>query len=129
MNTMRLYQPSDRPLSLSLHSPIRKCRHAIERIMLPKPISVSSFKLIIEQMFDHWKQVAYFDNENSVFPSDDLLDHLEIHETSSRRIMTGILSTLADDFNAVLIENDIFDWFYANCYRQVLVNKDALLFV
>ena len=97
--------------------------------MLPKPISVSSFKLIIEQMFDHWQQVAYFDNENSIFPSDDLLDLLEIHETSSRRIMTGILSTLADDFNAVLIENDIFDWFYANCYRQVLVNKDALLFV
>lgn len=80
-------------------------------------------------MFEHWQQVAYYDNDNSVFPSDDLLDHLGIHETSTRRNISSILNTLADDFNAVLIENDIFDWFYANCYRQVLVNREALLFV
>lgn len=80
-------------------------------------------------MFEHWKQIAYHDNENSVFPSEELLDHLEIHDRVTRNNISSIFNTLAEDFNAILLDNDIFDWFYANCYRQVLINKSSLLFV
>lgn len=116
-------------LSLSLEAPIRKCKRTIEQITLPKSISVASFNLIIQEMYEHWRQLALYDNEASVFPDDDLLDYLEIHEGAARRHVSGALDTLVSDFNLFLIDNDIFDWLCTARYKRIHVNKETLLFV
>lgn len=80
-------------------------------------------------MFEHWKQVAYFDNEASVFPSDELLDSLEIYEMDTRKVVSKALRDLAVDFNHILVDTNIYDWFYSNSYSKVLIKNDSVLFV
>lgn len=80
-------------------------------------------------MFEHWREVVYFDNENAVFPSDELLDSLGLYEMDTRRVVSKALSDLASDFNDVLLENGIYDWFYSSCYKKVFVKNDSVLFV
>lgn len=87
-----------------------------------------SFKLIIDEMFEHWQQLAYFDNQDSVFPSDELLDQLEIYEGSTRKYVSAVLANLASDFNSTLLELGAYDWFCYQGYRRVLVHNEAAIF-
>lgn len=79
-------------------------------------------------MFEHWQQLAYFDNQESVFPSEELLDQLEIHEGSTRKYISDVLNNLASDFNSTLLELGIYDWFCYNGYRRVLICNEAAIF-
>lgn len=79
-------------------------------------------------MFEHWQQVAYFDNESSVFPSDELLDHLEIYDMAPRMYVANVLAKLAQDFNSSLLEIGVYDWFCHNGYQRILIKNDAALF-
>lgn len=79
-------------------------------------------------MFEHWRQVAYYDNENAVFPSEELMDLLEIHDTYPRRVVSKALTDFAEDFNALLVERRIYDWFYQMCYNKVRFHGESVLF-
>lgn len=79
-------------------------------------------------MFEHWQQLTYFDNETSVFPSDELLDMLQLHDTAPRKHVFNALNGLVSDFNELLVESEAYDWFCYNGYQRVAVNKECLLF-
>jgi hypothetical protein len=79
-------------------------------------------------MFEHWRQLTYFDNEASVFPSDDLLDELHIHDTFTRKYIAKVFDDLTNDFNAYLLERGIYDVFHARRYEMARVNNAAVLF-
>jgi hypothetical protein len=89
---------------------------------------VLSFKLIIEQMFEHWRQLTYFDATESVFPSDELLDDLGLYDMAPRKHVSKALQGLLLDFNQFLVESGHYDWFYANGYERVMSNNETLLF-
>ena len=79
-------------------------------------------------MYEHWRQVTYFDNQESVFPSDDLLDDLHVHDTYPRSVMYRALNGLIEDFEMLLHAKGAYDWFYSSGYKKVFVNNETLLF-
>lgn len=122
------YLPSSQPLLLDLHTPIQTCKNELEKLILPKPISVQLFKTILEQMFDYWCALAYSDNEYSAFPSEELLDSLCIHDSAPRNHATRAFSNLVSDFNEYLIHRGIYDWFIANGYRRINTKNHNAIF-
>lgn len=79
-------------------------------------------------MFEHWCQLTYFSNHDSVFPSEELLDNLELYDSVPRNRAAKAFSDLVEDFNQFLIERGIFNWFITNCYQRITTNNDSALF-
>lgn len=79
-------------------------------------------------MFEHWRQITYFDNQNSVFPSEELLDELQIHDIVTRKYVSKVFNDLAIDFNTLLVENNIHDYFYYMGYERIRINNESVLF-
>lgn len=96
---------------------------------MPRPITVSSFEALLTQMFEHWRQLTYFDNESSVFPTDEAFDELQMHDPMTRAYMRKVFGDLTQDFNQLLLDRGIYDWFYKQQYEKMLVNKECVLFV
>lgn len=83
---------------------------------------------MLEEMFENWRQRAYFDNEEHVFPSEELLDELQIHDAVTRKYIAKVFNDLAVDFNTLLLERNIFDYFYYMGYSKMSVHNDSVLF-
>lgn len=79
-------------------------------------------------MFHHWHQLTYFDNDNSVFPSDELLDNLHVHDTFPRQLVARALVNFLTNFNQFLIDNGLRDILINNCYRQIQITNETALF-
>lgn len=79
-------------------------------------------------MFEHWRQLAYFDNEDSVFPSPELLDELELYDSAPRNHVAKAFGDLVNDFHQYLYDAGIFEYFYAQQYGRVVVNNECMLF-
>lgn len=79
-------------------------------------------------MYEHWRQLTYFDNEDSVFPSDELLDRLHVHDTMPRRHVYHALNGLVSDFNDLLLEHKAYDFFYWSGFERVRFHNECLLF-
>ncbi|BAW19269.1 hypothetical protein [Ralstonia phage RP31] len=80
-------------------------------------------------MFENWRQCAYFDNESHVFPSAELLDELHLNDPVSRAYVAKVFNDLCQDFNLLLIDYNIYDYFYAQGYKKMLIKNDSVLFV
>lgn len=79
-------------------------------------------------MFEHWRQLTYFDNEASVFPSDELLDELHIHDGFTRKYIVKVFGDLTQDFNSYLLERGIYDHVYGQRYEKIRVHNESVLF-
>jgi hypothetical protein len=79
-------------------------------------------------MFEHWRQLTYFESTHSVFPSDELLEEMELYDTAPRRQVAHALSKLVDNFQQYLQDAGIYDYFYDQQYGRVLVNNESMLF-
>lgn len=79
-------------------------------------------------MFEHWRQLVYFDNESSQFPSDDILDELELYDSAPRMHVRRAFERLVDDFTQYLRDMLIYDYFCAQQYARVLVKNETFLF-
>lgn len=83
---------------------------------------------MLEEMFENWRQRTYFDNEEHVFPSEELLDELQIHDTVTRKYVAKVFNDLVVDFNSLLLEYNIYDYFCSMGYSQIKVYNDSALF-
>jgi hypothetical protein len=79
-------------------------------------------------MFEHWRQLAYFDNVDSVFPSPELLDELELYDSAPRNQVAKAFSDLVNDFHHYLTDTGIYEYFHAQQYGRVIVNNECMLF-
>lgn len=79
-------------------------------------------------MFEHWCQLAYFDNQSSIFPSDDLLDTLCIYDSMPRNQATKAFVNFVADFNEYLIHRGIYDWFIGEHYRRINTENHSAIF-
>ncbi len=100
----------------------------MERLILPRPVSHDDFQVIVREMFEQWRQVAHFDNEEAVFPSDELLDRLQIHDSWPRDVVTRALRNFATNFNELLLQYGVHDWFLYQGYRSVNVKGESAIF-
>ena len=79
-------------------------------------------------MYQHWRDLTYSSNPTSMFPTEEMLDELWIHDTSTREHVKRALTALVSDFNQFLIDSNIYDWFYSNAYERVIASNECLLF-
>jgi hypothetical protein len=79
-------------------------------------------------MYEYWRDITYSSMPTSVFPTEEWLDEMWIHDTSAREHVKHALTGLLNDFNQFLIDSNVYDWFYSNAYERVRVNNECLLF-
>lgn len=88
-------------------------------------------------MFEHWKLLTYFEHsklliyfnsEKFIFPSNELLDELHLHDLAPRKHVAHALIGLLANFNRSLVEADIYDWFCEQRYERVSWRNETLLF-
>lgn len=83
---------------------------------------------MIEQMFEHWCRCAYYDDDTHVFPSDELLDEMQLHETWTRNYVAGVFRDFAVNFNQFLIDRRAYDYFCFMGFSKVQVNNETAVF-
>lgn len=79
-------------------------------------------------MFEHWRQITYFEGTTSVFPSDELLEEMGLYDSAPRKQVAHALSKLVDNFQQYLWDAGIYDYFHAQQYGRVMVNNETMLF-
>lgn len=77
----------------------------------------------MQQLYTHWRELTYFDNESSVFPEQDILDELQLHDPIARGYVKKAFETLLEDFNEHIHNLGIYDYFYSQGYVKIMMSK------
>lgn len=80
-------------------------------------------------MYDYWQR-AYYDRlePDEVFPSEELLDDIHVHDSVRRESVSKALQTFCHDFTSEMIACGAIETVLIAGYNLVQLNETSLVF-
>lgn len=96
---------------------------------MAKRLEQKDCEYICKQMYDFWLR-AYQDKlePDEVFPSDDLLDEMHLHDAKTRERVSLALQEFMQDFSQELLVNDVIETVVIAGYDSLQIHRDSILF-